>query len=201
MLKGLDWFNSLLESCLRHECLTIVYKPYNSEERTYNVSPYWLKQYNNRWFLICKDDNFENNTHLALDRIVSVIANPSLRFRRMSDSQDTYFRHVIGVTKHTNGQKKEVVLRVHPERVKYIETKPFTDMQSKPKHNEDGTYDISFRVEMNIEEPEKNHELIQTIMSFGSDVEVISPKEIRDEVKRNVEILSKKYLIIEQFFL
>lgn len=59
--------------------------------------------------------------------------------------------------------------------------------------NEDGTYDVSFRIEMNTEEPEKNKELIQTIMSFGSDVEVISPAEIRNEVKRNIQILMERY--------
>lgn len=191
-LKGLEWFSSLLESCLNHEPLTIVYKPYHSEELTFYVSPYWLKQYNNRWFLICKDDRYDTNTHLALDRIVSVEANPTIRFRRMKESQDAYFRHVIGVTKHPNGQKKAVVLRVQPERIKYIETKPFTDMQTI-KQNEDGTYDVGFRIEMNTEEPEKNKELIQTIMSFGSDVEVISPVEIRNEVKRNIQILMERY--------
>lgn len=191
-LKGLEWFSSLLESCLNREPLTIVYKPYHSEELTFDVSPYWLKQYNNRWFLICKDDRYDTNTHLALDRIVSVEANPSLRFRRMKEPQDTYFRHVIGVTKHPNAQKKKVVLRVQPGRIKYIETKPFTDMQTISQ-NEDGTYDVSFRIEMNIEEPEKNKELIQTIMSFGSDVEVISPVEIRNEVKRNIQILMERY--------
>lgn len=192
-LKGLEWFNSLLESCLNHEPLTITYKPYNSEEKNIEVSPYWLKQYNNRWFLICKDDRFENNTHLALDRIVSVKANPKKKFHRMRESQDSYFRHVIGVTKHANAKKMNVVLRVQPERIKYIETKPFTDMQTKPKLNDDGTYDVSFRIEMNIEEPEKNKELIQTILSFGSDVEVISPAEIRNEIKRNILQLEQKY--------
>lgn len=59
--------------------------------------------------------------------------------------------------------------------------------------NEDGTYDVSFRIEMNTEEPEKNKELIQTIMSFGSDEEVISPVEIRNEVKRNIQILMERY--------
>lgn len=59
--------------------------------------------------------------------------------------------------------------------------------------NEDGTYDVSFRIEMNTEEPEKNKELIQTIMSFGSDVEVVSPVEIRNEVKRNIQILMERY--------
>lgn len=192
-LKGLEWFNSLLESCLNHETLTIVYQPYNSQEKTYDVSPYWLKQYNNRWFLICKDDRYGTNTHLALDRIVSVKANSSISYRKMRESQDSYFRHVIGVTKHANAQKKEVVLRVHPDRIKYIETKPFTDMQSKPRQNEDGTFNVSFRIEMNVEKPEKNRELIQTILSFGSDVEVIEPKILRDEIANRVFILQKKY--------
>lgn len=35
--------------------------------------------------------------------------------------------------------------------------------------------------------------LIQTIMSFGCDVEVISPEEIRNEVKRNIQILMERY--------
>lgn len=192
-LKGLEWFGSLLESCLNKETLTIEYQPYSEPQVTFNVSPYWLKQYNNRWFLICKDEKYEYTLHLALDRIMSVKQNPSIRYRKMKESQDMYFRHVIGVSKHANAQHKEIILRVQPNRIKYIETKPFTDMQTISSQNVDGTYDVKFRIELNVEHPELNKELIQTIMSFGSDVEVIKPLEIRNEVKRIVEIMMGKY--------
>lgn len=192
-LKGLEWFSSLLESCLNHEALAITYKPYGKDAIICYASPYWLKQYNNRWYLICKEDKYETLSHLALDRIMDVKADKSLKYRKAGKSVEEYFRHVIGVTKHKNAKKEQIVLKVQPGRVNYIVTKPFTDMQSTPKLNEDGTYNVSFRVEMNVEYPDRNKELIQTILSFGNDVEVIEPLILRQEIQNKINMLMQIY--------
>lgn len=37
--------------------IDIEYHPFGKEACTIRVSPYYLKQYNNRWFLIAKHDD------------------------------------------------------------------------------------------------------------------------------------------------
>ena len=40
---------------------------------TWIIHPYYLKQYNNRWYLIGLNDNeYKDITHLGLDRIQSI---------------------------------------------------------------------------------------------------------------------------------
>lgn len=192
-LVGMNWFNPLLDACLKEERLTITYQPYGKAEQLYQVSPYWLKQYNSRWFLICKDDKYDECSHLALDRIVDVKVDATLPFRRFKGEKDTYFRHVIGVTKHKGASKVNVVLHVSPNRINYITTKPFTDFQSTPKELEDSWYEVSFRIEFNKEEPWKNKELTQTLLSFGDDVEVVEPVELREEMKKKISALAQMY--------
>lgn len=192
-LVGLKWFNPLLQACLNATQLSIRYQPYGKKETIYKVSPYWLKQYNNRWFLICKDGRYDECTHLALDRITDITADSTTRFQKFMGNKESYFRDVIGVTKHKDATKERVVLHVNPNRIKYIETKPFTDFQSSPTELPDGRYEISFRTEMNIQEPHKNRELIQTLLSFGSDIEVMEPVALREEMAKQIAVLARMY--------
>lgn len=62
-----------------------------------------------------------------------------------------------------------------------------------PEELEDGRYEVNFRIEFNKEEPWKNKELTQTLLSFGDDVEVIEPMELRSEMKKKVEEMMRKY--------
>ena len=73
-LKGLNWLTPILDATSNHQPLKIVYRNYkNSEvEKTLIVHPWYVKQYNNRWFLFALDDQRYYITNLALDRIQSL---------------------------------------------------------------------------------------------------------------------------------
>lgn len=190
-LKGLERFGDLLRACVNKEPLNIVYKPFDEKERTFEVSPYFLKQYNNRWYLICNDERYDYYPNIALDRIVNVTANPQLRYRRFPGNTSNYFHNVIGVTKHSD--TVEVVLRVAESRIDYIKTKPFIEGQRISPQNEDKTYDVKFRIEFDTEHPELNKEITQTLLSFGDDIEVIKPIELREEMRRIIQAMISKY--------
>lgn len=52
-LRGVDYLGKLFHFILNSQPLCIRYHPFTSpESREYIIHPYYLKQYNNRWFLI-----------------------------------------------------------------------------------------------------------------------------------------------------
>jgi len=79
-LKGLEYIDILYNAILNKKTLGVVYKSFKArEEKKYIVFPQLLKEYNNRWFLICwYGDGLLN---LALDRIISVQIEENIPFR------------------------------------------------------------------------------------------------------------------------
>ena len=67
-----DNFKPWLEACMKKEVVTLQYAPYKylDTPRIYTVFPYRLKQFNNRWFLICRSVGYESITIFAIDRIL-----------------------------------------------------------------------------------------------------------------------------------
>jgi len=70
-LKGLEYIDVLYSSILNKKVLKIDYKSFKAREaQIMTVHPQLLKEYNNRWFLICWCKNSMMN--LALDRIIEI---------------------------------------------------------------------------------------------------------------------------------
>src|SRR5690606_1077887 len=71
LLKGIDHILPLYQTIKKKIPLLINYKSFRASEARYNVySPYLLKEYRNRWFLIARPDKGPALVTLALDRIM-----------------------------------------------------------------------------------------------------------------------------------
>lgn len=167
-LKGLSYLSPLFDAMTNHNVLRITYRSYKkgSEERVQTVHPYYVRQYNNRWFLLALDNDYHTITNFALDRIISIdtvddipfIPNESIDFEH-------YFDDVIGVTiPSRNVEKLNIQLRFSEKQFPYI--------TSKPLHHSQKVIDQEQRI-LSIE-VKPNYELDQHILSFGRDVEVLA---------------------------
>lgn len=63
------------------------------------VSPYHLKQYNNRWFLVAKRKDFDKMSNYAIDRIEG-IKETTRTFEPLDNDFDfeEFFSDVVGVS-------------------------------------------------------------------------------------------------------
>ena len=72
-LKGKEFISELYNAILYKKVLKIEYKSFKSNHsQIFILFPYYLKQYNSRWFLFGKDSQYEGLSNLALDRIISI---------------------------------------------------------------------------------------------------------------------------------
>ena len=181
-LRGREHLSTLFGYIINKQCIEIKYRTFSGDERTWQISPYYIKQYNQRWFLFGQSDDYETLSNLALDRIVSIKAI-NKEYRETDINFDEYFDDVIGVTLPANGVVEEVVLKFTPMRFPYIESKPL-HLTQRIRDRENGI--IAIKVI-------PNRELIAQILSFGSDIEVIEPQTLREELARQVALLNVKY--------
>ena len=99
-----------------------------ADPQTLIVHPYYLKQYNNRWFLFCCNGDHTNLSNYPLDRILSVkLAH--VPYRETDIDFDEYFADVIGVTKREGQEAEKVLLRFPKNKYPYVATNPWHGSQ------------------------------------------------------------------------
>ncbi len=182
-LKGLENITPLFEAIVNKQVLNIRYKSFKKNKPiTCEVHPYFLKQYNNRWFLFGWNTEFNAITNFALDRIEAVSHMlGEYKPKPAGLDFDEYFDDVVGVT-IPKGKVEHIVMRVAPDRYPYIKNKPLHPSQ----HN----YNKEFRVTIDVI---PNNELIALLLSFGSQLEVLEPQNVREMMKEHVKTLNKFY--------
>ena len=183
-LKGLGHFSKLLQAILNKRVLKLRYVPYGKAQITATVYPYYLKQYNDRWYLIARVKGYDSFAHYALDRINS-FEEIALPYKEAEVDFSEYFDDVIGVTV-PDGDAEDIVIKVTGKRFNYIRTKPL-HLSQRIIEEAEGYAIISINVKV-------NKELESLILSFGDDMEVISPTSFRDRIAEKIQAMNQRYL-------
>jgi predicted DNA-binding transcriptional regulator YafY len=181
-LKGLEHLNPLIEYIKQKSQLCIKYRSFKSSESIeFDLSPYFLKRYNQRWFLFGQDNRFKTITNLALDRIEEIQHSKSAYIVNTNYDWDEYFDDMIGVSRPIDGELTKVILKFSPDQAPYIKTKPLHGTQTSVNEDESGCT-ISIEVI-------PNHELESLILSFGNQCQVLDPIHLRETIyKRKKDI-------------
>ena len=183
-LKGLEHLSSLIDAATEQQALDIIYRSYRGKEKTYVLSPYYIKQYNGRWFLFGLDNTTNRLMNLALDRIVSFKQSSEPFVPNTDFDFDTYFNDIIGVTVPDADVKLETIkLRFTEDRYPYVVSKPIHPSQKVVDPDE---HIVSISVK-------PNRELYQRLFSFIPDVEVLSPEWLRKEIAVRLKMAFDKH--------
>lgn len=185
---GLSHFSKLLQAILTKRVLKLRYTPYGKSQITATVYPYHLKEYNDRWYLIAQAKGFDTYAHYALDRIDD-FEEVAIPYKEADTEFSDYFDDVIGVTV-PESESENVVLRISKPRFEYIRTKPLHLTQHIVEDNDDFAV-ININVKI-------NKELESLVLSFGNDIEVLSPIYFKQQVANKIRSMNQKYLSDEE---
>lgn len=184
-LKGLHFLTPLFNAIVNERVLLVKYQDFKSSE-PYEIifHPYYLKQFNNRWFVLGLNyNNLLENWNLALDRIISINETAG-KYRLTQINWEDYFYDIIGVTRPKGIELQEIILRFTPEVTPYVVTKPLHPSQ---KHKSDlNGLDVKIKVI-------PNFELERLILSFGEQVKVISPPYLKKRIFERLKLISGLY--------
>ena len=193
----------LYSAISRRKVIRFGYRRFADKGQPYQqitVYPYQLRQYNNRWFLICypvgnKEYPFDPKLiyNYALDRMDGKVEYmEEMPFIDTPIDIDARFEEVIGVTFREDVELEPIVFAVKPYSVDYVLTKsihssqdeisPEAERELKKKYPQ--LKDCKFFVVY----CRPNYELYSRFASFGDAVIIIEPTDIR---KRLQETLRK----------
>ncbi len=186
-LEGIEHFTPLFNAIIDKRPLQLTYKSFRQEEKSkIIVHPYYLKQYNKRWFLLAWDSERNYLANFALDRISAIKDAKNVAFLPTEEDFCEYFEDMIGVSKDTRTEPQHVKLWVSPVSWPYVKTKPLNGSQ-KDRKAEDGGRIVTIDVYL-------NYELEQLILSFGENMKVLGPTELEKRIKHRLSEAANNYL-------
>lgn len=185
-LKGLEFLDKLYEAIITKTTLTVHYQSFKAREASQLIlSPYLLKEYRNRWFVIGRIVKSNGLINLALDRIIAISKNETQQFIEDSTfDPKNYYDNTIGVTV-LNQRPHFVHLWVDNTNAPYVITKPIHPSQEIISRNEDG---IEIRLKVHL-----NFELEREILGFGESMEVIKPEGFRKRILSKLNKAVSRY--------
>lgn len=187
-LKNRNHFSRLFSAIISEQALIITYRPFGKDPLVYNFHPYYLKQYNKRWFLFGCVDGKCNLSNFPLDRIEDISNStipyvPNTRF----DFNDL-FEDVIGVS-NLFDEAEVINFSVSSQSLDYITTKPILPNQ---RHIETRGNETIFEIKTII-----NKELVQLILSYGSAITVLKPQKLVKLISEEITKSLKNYQCVQ----
>lgn len=185
-LKGLEYISSIYNSILYKRAISILYKSFKLDAIQQIIfHPYFLKQYNNRWYVFGMNDETKLIMNLALDRISSLQETIKKYTPNKSIDFNEYFEDIIGVTISNEETIQHIELSVSNSLLPYIQTKPIHGSQKIKVNGKTHTV-----VSLDLI---PNYELESLILSYGEGMEVVSPKSLRNKIKKRINLLNNNY--------
>lgn len=179
--KGIKYLKPLYLAIKKKQVLQITYKGFQDESSNqYEFHPQILKQYNRRWFVFGLNKSKEiNKWSVPLDeRLIDFQILEESEYHESSSNWDHFFRSMVGVVRPPSAEVEKIVLRFHNGRENYFKTKPFHP-DFEEFFEDDKQDQVWFETII-------NKELVQQILSYGQDLEVLEPESLKSKLQEHV---------------
>lgn len=197
-LKNSNLLGSIFTYIANKVAVRLSYRTFDSDyQKEIDIHPYLLKQYNNRWYVICAADCDGKILTFALDRIINVTPLSDKAYRLSSEDLTERYEDIIGITYHEGEPVEEIIFWASDNVIGYIDTKPIHGTQADFKGERDGILRAQYsalnggkfyRIRCI-----RNYELIRELCSYGPDVIVLSPEHIKKAVHDRIQAMMEGY--------
>ena len=184
-VKGNEFLTPLLQGIRSRKYAYFDYTSFQSDNKSKSrkVIPLVLKEYRNRWYLVCFDTVKSKIITYALDRMSNVELSDNSYSENISFDTNRFFHHAVGITVLEDAPEK-VIFKADNVAAKYIESQPFHHSQILVKEGKNKT---TFELSVMISE-----ELIRAFLGYAGEIEVVEPLVLKNQlIKRAKDLLSK----------
>ncbi len=185
---GTENMYGLLQAIKSSAQISFVHEKYWEEEEektTRTVLPIALKEAQHRWYLIAQDQGDGRIKTFGLDRISNLIITTQKAALKTPFNVDQHFKHAFGIINEDHVATQDVVLSFTISEAKYIKSLPLHHSQRVINETPDA---VTFGLHLY-----PTYDFVMALLSFGTEVTVLEPQSLRNEMKRKLSATLLKY--------
>ena len=146
------------------------------------VKPIAVKESQQRWYLVAWDKKDERIKTFGLDRISNLIITDT-KFKPILYNVEKEYQHAFGVETYAPVQK--IVLEFSWQQGNYIKSFPLHESQHILEENGE-TVLLAIHIHT-------TNDIVMELLKYGSNVKVIEPISLRNEMKNRISEMIKEY--------
>lgn len=188
--QGQKFIGIIMEAMEASNSLNLCYKKFTSTKaETFLVDPYCVKLFKGRWYMLAYNHERNGRRIYALDRVHDLSISDRTFILPSDFDAEEVFHDCYGVFPSQNSGKKKspekVVIRAYKETPDYLRTRPLHHSQQATDLG-NGVWEFSYYIA-------DTYDFRQELLSYGSGIEVISPKSLRDELAKDIAAMNELY--------
>jgi predicted DNA-binding transcriptional regulator YafY len=185
---GVRWLQVVYKAIVQKKALLISYKPYGQSVKTRMVSPYLLKEYRNKWYMVAHAREIGDGGRTNLFKLFRIEKIESCKEPYVSDDQfnpDGYFRHSLGIF-HSHELQPELIHLFFSKTIAPLILESPLHHSMKVLRQNDGGIEVTLYVFNTVE-------LKNLVLSFGDQCRVISPASLQDDIRTSLMKALEQY--------
>ncbi|RXP60869.1 WYL domain-containing protein [Lutibacter sp. HS1-25] len=184
--KGTEYLKPIIYAITHRKKIKIRYEKYwEGATKVKLLEPYALKEIQNRWYLIAKN-NKNYIAPYALDRIKEISIEKSADYI-LPDNFDVseLYQYNYGISIDNDLKPEKVILTTDTIQAKYLESLP---IHSSQKIIEETDSNVVFQLDLKL-----GDELVYKLLSYGDRITIKQPVELINMIIEKLKILNKRY--------
>lgn len=187
--SGNKYLQEIVEAIAKGKKISIAYHKYSTASaKMVLVCPYFIKLFKQRWYVIGLDETVNCLKTYALDRIKGLEPTNATFVYPANFNPADYYTDNFGIIHDEKIPTEKVILKVSKKQANYLNSLPLHHSQ---KLINGGTEEAQFSLFEYHLAP--TFDLIQEILSNGSEFEVISPAWFRKKIQSEISKLARMY--------
>lgn len=182
---GSYWLKDILQAIVNRSALRFLYQGFGKEEKEYILSPYLVKEYRNRWYMVGWVHGYRELRVFALDRLQDLLYTEESYIASENFDAEEFFQYSFGITQVDHMDPIEAKLYFKNPSAHYVKSMPLHHSQKILMEDSKG-----IEVEIKVY-PTK--ELVMTLLSYGNEVTVISPQLLVKMMKKEIKAMQSLY--------
>jgi hypothetical protein len=185
--SGEHFLMPVIEAMKDGVSMEITYQSYRADApHTFEIEPYCVKIFKKRWYVVARSPYYDRIMIYALDRIRKADLTGN-KFKMPDDfDPEAYFVHSFGIITDTDCKPEYVEIKVRDaHKRKYLTALPLHHSQQETEQTD--AYSV-FRYYLS-----PTYDFRQELMSHGDEIEVLSPRSLRDEMAAIVKNMCNSY--------
>ena len=174
--RGFEHFDTLFTACKNKTPVSFTHYSYQKRRfKAVIIHPVLLKEFDNFWYLLGYSESHKALRTFGFDRIYEPILLKRKFIQTPQEIVSNYYKDIYGVYPYKNEPKQEIEFFTSTIVSNYFEAYPIHESQKSRKNDVGCVFKLQVVPSM---------ELLKLFRSYGSELKVIQPQWLIDELKK-----------------